>query len=112
MKSRLTVYVLACELGKYYVGLTNDIHRRMLEHECGDGSVWTRLYRPIELIHETPGNLYKETALTLIYMRKHGWDNVRGGAYTQVNMGAPHVFNFTEEEAELYRYQPIPPSFG
>jgi len=105
------VYILACELGKYYVGITHNIDKRIYAHTTGEGAAWTRLYKPLELIYLSPGNEAKETAMTLIYMRKFGWDNVRGGKYTEINMGAPKVFKFTPEEAELYRYIAIPPKY-
>jgi hypothetical protein len=44
------VYVLRLEEGKYYVGWTGDIRRRIEEHFDGRGASWTRLYPPLEVL--------------------------------------------------------------
>jgi predicted GIY-YIG superfamily endonuclease len=50
MEKQKYVYVLKnCTGGKYYVGLTEDPHYRIEGHFIGDGSEWTRKYKPIEL---------------------------------------------------------------
>ncbi|MEN8264582.1 MAG: GIY-YIG nuclease family protein [Nitrospirota bacterium] len=45
-----SVYVLKCRNNCLYIGLTNDINKRLKEHELGRGSkfVWSR--RPFELV--------------------------------------------------------------
>ena len=43
------VYVLRNSTGKYYVGLTSDLVRRLDDHNCGR-SRWTAKYRPWEMI--------------------------------------------------------------
>ena len=45
------VYVISSELKKYiYVGITNNIERRFVEHQKGYNKT-TRVYRPFKLIH-------------------------------------------------------------
>jgi len=44
------VYVLQSQDNKLYVGLTNDIHRRLREHNDGKTRS-TRARRPLKLIH-------------------------------------------------------------
>jgi predicted GIY-YIG superfamily endonuclease len=44
------VYILRCRDGSYYTGHTDDLEKRMREHEEGKGSVWTRTRRPVELV--------------------------------------------------------------
>lgn len=36
-----------------------------------------------------PGNRIKEKQITLQYMRKYGWTNVRGYAWSQINLKNP-----------------------
>ncbi len=44
------VYLLECKDGSYYVGVTNDLERRMLEHKTGfDPTCYTFSRRPVEL---------------------------------------------------------------
>ena len=44
------VYILRCRDGSYYTGHTDDLDKRMAEHEQGLGGVWTRTRRPVELV--------------------------------------------------------------
>ena len=78
-----SVYVLRLEQSKYYVGFTTKIQKRMKKHFGGKGAKWTRKYRPVSII-ETINNVSKdmEKELTLKYMRKYGYQNVRGYAWT------------------------------
>lgn len=44
------VYVIECKDGSYYIGITNDIDRRLLEHNTGlDTRCYTYERRPVEL---------------------------------------------------------------
>ena len=45
------VYIIKSDIRKYiYVGLTNNVERRVVEHQTGK-EVTTRAYRPFSLIH-------------------------------------------------------------
>jgi putative endonuclease len=43
-------YILRCADGSYYVGSTRDLERRLAQHEAGEGAVYTRRRRPVELV--------------------------------------------------------------
>ena len=46
------VYLLECSDGSYYTGVTNDLSRRMIEHQEGfDESCYTYSKRPVNLKH-------------------------------------------------------------
>jgi hypothetical protein len=50
------IYVLKLECDKYYVGITNrDVNVRFLEHHNNLDAIWTKIYKPIEIlkIHES-----------------------------------------------------------
>jgi len=84
------VYVLELQNGNYYVGKTEDLAERMKRHHSGRGSEWTKLHKPIKIIEarvETNNNL--EKILTLQYMRKFGWNKVRGYTWCQRNLLNP-----------------------
>jgi predicted GIY-YIG superfamily endonuclease len=44
------VYILRCRDGSFYTGHTDDLEKRMAEHEQGLGADWTRRRRPVELV--------------------------------------------------------------
>lgn len=80
-----TVYVLLLENNKYYIGKTDNIKARLHNHFNGNGSMWTKKYKPIRLIEQHDGcEQFDEEKYTLIYMKKYGVENVRGGIYTQI----------------------------
>ena len=44
------VYILRCADGSYYVGHTDDLQKRMGEHESGLVSAYTPKRRPLTLV--------------------------------------------------------------
>lgn len=51
------VYIVRCQGGSFYTGITNDIQRRLKMHNAGKASRYTRIRRPVELIYtETCGS--------------------------------------------------------
>jgi hypothetical protein len=95
----ITIYVLKCSNNKYYVGKTlTDVDKRFNTHKKGQGAIWTKKYRPIEIL-----NVYKncdhfdEDKYTKMYMDKYGIENVRGGSYTKVKLD-DDVIKFLEKE--------------
>lgn len=82
------IYRLTLADGKYYVGRTNNIQRRFLEHSLGVGANWTKIYPPTSNIVIT-SPLHKpqdEDAAVKEMMTEHGIDNVRGGSYCNCNL--------------------------
>jgi hypothetical protein len=55
----------------------------------GGGSSWTKLHKPIEVVERFVGGKDNEREKTLEYMRKYGWENIRGGGWTAVNIKKP-----------------------
>lgn len=84
------VYVLRLEGGKFYVGESEDIYERVNNHS----SAWTKEHRPIEIEEVFPAKedlKQLEKEVTLMYMRRKGWRNVRGYAWTKRGMDRPPV---------------------
>ncbi|NNG16438.1 MAG: GIY-YIG nuclease family protein [Gemmatimonadales bacterium] len=48
---RFAVYILASHSGRLYVGVTNDLERRVLKHQLGVGAQFTRHYKVTKLVH-------------------------------------------------------------
>ncbi len=44
------VYILRCSDGSYYTGQTDNIEKRLAEHQNGIKCVYTRRRRPVELV--------------------------------------------------------------
>lgn len=49
-----TVYILKCADNSLYTGITNNLPRRIAQHECGKGAKYTRNRGPLELVYEEP----------------------------------------------------------
>jgi len=45
------VYIIECSDAKLYTGITNDINRRLEEHNSGSGSKFTRARKPVKLAY-------------------------------------------------------------
>lgn len=44
-------YILECSDGSYYTGSTSNLELRILEHQSGEGSNYTKKHLPVKLIH-------------------------------------------------------------
>lgn len=81
------VYILSCEGGRFYVGGSSTPHERYASHMAGTGAEWTRLHPPTGLLEVIPDCIPEdEDKYVKLYMRLHGVDRVRGGAYSQVTL--------------------------
>ena len=45
------VYLLLCSDGSLYTGITNDLERRIAQHNDGKGAKYTRSRRPVKLVY-------------------------------------------------------------
>jgi predicted GIY-YIG superfamily endonuclease len=78
------VYIVECCDGSYYTGITNDVTRRVEEHNAGTASRYTRSRRPVVLrYHEICADrshaLVREFAVKLM-SRKEKQSLVRGNS--------------------------------
>ena len=48
--SKAWIYILRCADDSYYVGHTTNLEMRLVEHQAGEGSEWTKLRLPVELV--------------------------------------------------------------
>jgi len=46
------VYIVRCNDDTLYTGMTNDIVRRIDQHNAGTASRYTRVRRPVELVYQ------------------------------------------------------------
>ncbi len=45
------VYVLLCQDGSLYTGITTDVAERLLAHQQGTGAKYTRAHPPLKVLH-------------------------------------------------------------
>jgi predicted GIY-YIG superfamily endonuclease len=83
------IYVWLLEENKYYVGWSENLSQRLKQHSSEDGAKWTQKYKPVKIIEICLGNKEVENRKTIEYMKKYGWENVRGGSWCAVNMKGP-----------------------
>jgi len=79
------VYVWQLEEGKYYVGYSENLSRRLEEHMTEEGAVWTKKYKPLSIIEIVRGGTGVEKQKTLEYMKKFGFENVRGAGWCKID---------------------------
>lgn len=48
------VYLLECQNGRLYTGITPDLAERFRKHVTGKGAMFTRLNKPLRMIAATP----------------------------------------------------------
>ena len=68
-------YILECCDGSYYVGSTDNIERRLAEHQSGMGSIWTKSHLPVKLVYveehmRIDEAFYRERQI-------HGWSRAK-----------------------------------
>ncbi|CAB1061726.1 UPF0213 protein YazA [Olavius sp. associated proteobacterium Delta 1] len=63
------VYLVRCSDKSLYCGISNDVYRRLKEHNSGKGAKYTRARRPVELVDISPV-MPKRDALKLEYRIK------------------------------------------
>jgi hypothetical protein len=81
------IYILKLKNNKYYIGKTSNPDFRLEEHKSGEGSLWTKKYKPIKVMELIKNcDSYDEDKYTLRYMELMGIDNVRGGSFCQLKL--------------------------
>ena len=69
------VYILRCNDGSYYVGVTNDLEARLALHNSGQGPKFTALRRPVELVYAEPCDTLAAARRREIQVKK--WTRVK-----------------------------------
>ncbi|GAA0879041.1 GIY-YIG nuclease family protein [Algoriphagus jejuensis] len=45
------MYILKCNNGLYYTGSTINLDQRLIQHEAGEGAIFTRKHLPVQLVY-------------------------------------------------------------
>ena len=62
LRKNWIVYILLCKDATFYTGISNDINRRLLEHEKGSGAKYTRGRGPFKIVYEAFFNTASEAS--------------------------------------------------
>ena len=87
-KKQAYVYSLNLKNGKKYVGMTENLDKRLESHFNGKGAKWTQKYKPISINHiqKCKSKESAKKAETIVYYKMkdyHGGNKVRGAGYTK-----------------------------
>lgn len=86
-KTNEGVFVLLLENNKYYIGYGVNLDSEIRKHFNGFCCDWTRTYKPINEIERIrTRNLEETKKITVKYVEKYGWDNVRGYRWDKVDL--------------------------
>lgn len=98
MRYSSVVYILRLESQKYYVGTSSNLPRRLKDHFSGRGSVWTKKYKPLEVVGIIENrDIFTEDNTTKTLMFEHGIEEVRGGTYCRVKLSPCDVATIQKE---------------
>ena len=85
--STTNIYVLLLQGRRYYIGKSVNVMNRFQQHINGNGSAWTRKYKPVSIVKiYKNASPFDEDKITKMYMSKYGIDKVRGGSYVEVEL--------------------------
>ena len=109
----MLLYVLRLEPSEqngpsnWYVGVSYCLNNRIAQHTSGRGSAWTRMHPVVEIAEvRMNATLTMERELTLSYMRRYGWEQVRGGPYSNPDLPrAPKALSGRLRQRKLTSYE-------
>jgi predicted GIY-YIG superfamily endonuclease len=95
------LYILECADGSYYIGHTDDLDRRMEQHDQGLGCGYTATRRPLKLAH-AQGFETREEALAMERKLK-GWSRAKKQAYMEGDWAALGLLSKGKHEHQRAR---------
>jgi putative endonuclease len=66
------VYVLECDNGSYYTGVTNDLKKRFAAHRAGRGARYTRMHPPVRILMTVPAATKNQSLQLEIWLKRKG----------------------------------------
>ncbi len=83
-------YVVLLQQGKVYVGASNNVYNRLLDHTLmtESSALWVKEHGPVQRVVEIIRDCAPddERYKTLEYMSMFGWANVRGASYCKPSL--------------------------
>jgi len=105
-----SIYKVECQGGKKYIGETGNFDRRMDQHFTGRGAKVTQKFQPksAKELERVPGYFAKEVEqeYTEKYIKKHGYNNVRGGTHTNSTTLNNYDYAHNDSDNSFGKYDP------
>lgn len=70
INARWCVYIVQCEDGTFYTGITTDLPRRLIQHNKGKGAKYTRARLPVTLVYSRPNLTQGEARRAEYHVKK------------------------------------------
>jgi putative endonuclease len=70
LEKKWYVYLLECRDGSYYCGITNDLPRRVQQHNDGKGAKYTRGRGPVKLLVSAPTDSRSSAQILEVVVKK------------------------------------------
>jgi putative endonuclease len=91
------VYVLKCADGSLYTGISTDVRTRLLRHNSGKGSKYTRARRPVGLIYYEIADSKSKALQREIQIKSFSIENkkklIRFGTGQRFSLGSDNLIN-------------------
>ena len=100
---RMFVYILECSDGSYYTGVTNNLERRLYEHQSGSHSGYTSVRLPVKLVFSQEF----DDPMTAIRREKQikGWTRAKKEALIKGDFDQLHELAKCKNETSHTNYQ-------
>jgi predicted GIY-YIG superfamily endonuclease len=86
------VFILLLQDNKYYIGYGVNLDKEIEKHYKGMASEWTQKYKPIKTLKIIRTRRVEECKdITLEFIEKYGWENVRGDCWNRINSFRPII---------------------
>ena len=92
------IYILELENNKYYIGKSKkeNVDNRIKQHFDGRGSEWTKIHKPIKSTKVEDCVDEDEDKYVIIYMKKYGIPNVKGGSFCQIQLPEHNILTLNQ----------------
>ncbi len=106
MRTNMFVYILKCSDNSYYTGVTNNLERRIKEHETGiNKECYTYIRRPINLVFY---EMFDSSEKAILFEKKiKGWSRAKKESLINNKWGKLHELAKCKNETSHIFYKNI-----
>jgi len=70
MSSEWSLYLLECENGYLYAGISTNVERRFLQHQSGKGAKFTRINMPVRILGQKSFSGRSEASVAEVALKR------------------------------------------